>query len=70
MLGQLVDGHQFEQDVSKDALPAVGDDTSSRRGNDALEGVEEEFLSGIDVVDQNGRNFFTGSQIILSERPD
>ncbi len=58
MDAELGDGHDFEEDVAKDPLPAVGDDPPSDRRDDAVEGVEEAVLSGIDGVDHVGRNSF------------
>ena len=61
MLGEFADGHHFEEDVSKDPLPARADDPLTGRGYDALKGVEEAVLSGVDGVDHGGRNsFYTG----------
>ena len=56
MLGELGDGHEFEEDVAKDALPAVGDDPPPDGGDDPVEGVEEAVLSGIDGRDHGERN--------------
>ena len=42
--------------MPKDPLPTLGDDPLTGRGYDALEGVEEAILSGVDHVDHNGRN--------------
>ena len=42
--------------MPKDSLPTLGDDPLTGRGYDALEGVEEAILSGVDHVDHNGRN--------------
>jgi hypothetical protein len=49
-------GHHFQEGMPKDPLPTVGDDLLAGRGNDALEGVEEAILLGVDHVDHNGRN--------------
>jgi hypothetical protein len=51
MLGELADRHDFEDDVSKDALPAAGDDLDACGRYDPLEGVKEAVLSGIDGMD-------------------
>jgi hypothetical protein len=56
MVSQFVDGHEFEEDMSKDALPAVGDDALARGGDNAVEGVGGAGLSGVDGVNHNGRN--------------
>ena len=56
MLGQFADGHDFEEDMAKDSLPALADDPLAGGGNDALEGVEEAVLSGVNGVDHDGRN--------------
>jgi hypothetical protein len=53
------DGHDLEDDVAKDALPSVGDDPPSDRWDDAVEGIEEAVLSGIDRMDHGGRNSFS-----------
>ena len=58
MLGQFAHGHQFEEDVSKDSLPARADDPLTGGRYDALEGVEEAVLSRVDDVDHGGRNSF------------
>ena len=50
-LARSRDGHDFENGMSKDALPAVGDDLNAGWGYDSVEGVEEAVLSG---VDENG----------------
>ena len=59
MLSQLVDGHGFEDDVSKDALPSRADDPLADGWDHSVEGVKEAVLSGIDGVDHSGRNSFT-----------
>jgi hypothetical protein len=56
ILGQFANGHHFQEGMSKDSLPTLGDDPLTGRGYDALEGVEEAILSGIDHVNHNGRN--------------
>ena len=60
MLGQFADGHQFEEDVSKDPLPARADDPLTGGGYDALEGVEEAILSGVDEWIIAGATPFSG----------
>ena len=69
MLGEFADGHDFEEDMAKDALPAVGDDLASGGGYDALEGVEEAVLSGIDGMDHSGRNSFSKIWLSIECRP-
>ena len=59
VVAELGDGHDFEEDVAKDPLPTVGEDPPSDRRDNALEGVEEAVLSGIDGVDHGGRNSFS-----------
>ena len=56
ILGQFANGHHFQEGMPKDPLPTLGDDPLTGRGYDALEGVEEAILSGVDHVDHNGRN--------------
>ena len=56
ILGQFANGHHFQEGMPKDSLPTLGDDPLTGRGYDALEGVEEAILSGVDHVDHNGRN--------------
>jgi hypothetical protein len=46
--------------MAKDALPTFGDDLATGGRDDALEGVEEAVLSGIDEMDHGGRNSSTG----------
>ena len=53
---EVTDGHQFEQYVSEDGLPAVRNDLLPCRWDDPLERVEESVLSGVDGVDHGGRN--------------
>ena len=66
---EFADGHHFEQDMAKDALPAVGDDLLAGRRDDPVEGVEETVLSGIDGMDHNGRNSFTTGWLSIEPRP-
>jgi hypothetical protein len=66
---QFVDGHDFEQDMAKEPLPAVADDLSADRWEDALEGVEESVLSGVDGVDHAGRNSFPGYGLSIARHP-
>ncbi len=56
VLGELSDGHDIEDGMSKDPLPAVSDDGPSGRRNNPLERVEESVLSGVDGMDHGGRN--------------
>ena len=69
MLGELADGHDFEDGVSKDPLPAVADDLPSRRWNNPFERVEEAVLSGVDGMDHGGRNSFSKIWLSIEERP-
>ena len=46
MLGQFADGHDFEEDMSKDALPAVGDDPSTGGGMTPSKGSKRRFCRG------------------------
>ena len=65
MLGEIADGHQLEQDMSKDSLPAFDDQLLSRGRDDALEGVEQAFLSRVDGVNHIGRNSFRSDPISI-----
>jgi hypothetical protein len=56
MVGEFGDGHEFQEDVSEDALPARGDDPLADGRDDPLERVEEVVLSGVDGVDHGRRN--------------
>ena len=56
MSSEFDDGHDLKEDVAKEALPSVGDDPPPQRWDDAVEGVEETILSGIDGMDHGGRN--------------
>jgi len=56
---QIADGHDFEDGVSKEPLPAVFDDLPACRRDDPLEGVEEAVLSGVNDVDHGRRNSFS-----------
>ena len=58
MFGQFAHRHHFEEDVSKDTLPARADDPLTGGRDHALEGVEETVLSWVDDVDHSGRNSF------------
>ena len=56
VLTEFVDGHDFEEDVAKDALPtALGEDPSPHRRDHAVEGIEEAVLWGVDGMDHGGR---------------
>ena len=46
--------------MPKDSLPTLGDDPSTGRGYDALEGVEEAILSGVDHGDFLKKGAFRG----------
>ena len=63
VFSEVADGHDFEEDVSKESLPAVGDDPSSDGRDDALEGVEEAVLSGIDGVDHGRTQLLVRRQV-------
>ena len=69
MLGQFGDGEELENDVSKHALPTLGEDSDGDRGEQPLEGVEEAFLSRIDDVTHAGRNSFYGLGFSIKLRP-
>ncbi len=58
MLGQFTHGHQFEEDVSKDSLPARADYPLTGARYDTVEWVKEAALSRVDDVDHGGRNSF------------
>ena len=66
---EFVNGHDLEEDVAKDALPAVGDDPPPDGRDDAVEGVEEAVLSGIDRVDHVGRNSLSKFWLSIESRP-
>src|SRR3954453_19808126 len=69
VLGELVDGHDFEDGMSKDPLPTVGDDRPAGGWNHPLEGVEDAVLSGVDGMDHGRRNSFTGNYLSIECRP-
>ena len=66
---EFVDGHDLEEDVAKDALPAVSDDPPPDGRDDAIEGVEEAVLPGIDRVDHVGRNSLSKFWLSIESRP-
>ena len=70
MGAEFGDGHDLEEDVSKDALPSVGDDPPSDRWDDAIEGIEEAVLSGIDGMDHGGRNSFSRLWLSIERGPE
>ena len=55
--------------MPKDSLPTIGDDPLAGRGYDALKGIEETILSGVDEVDHNGRNSWFRLYLSLQLRP-
>jgi len=67
--GEFADGHDFEQDMANESLPAVADDLSPRRRDDAIEGVEEAVLPGVDGVDHGDRNSFPGYELSMARHP-
>ncbi len=69
MLAQFTDGHQFEQDMSEDALPAFRNQLPPNGREDALEGVKEPLLSGVDGVNQIRRNSFRSDRISINGPP-
>jgi len=68
VLGEVIDGHDLKDDMTKDPLPAVADDLVSCRWNDPFEGVEEAVLSGVDGIDHGGRNSFSKIRLSIEER--
>ena len=62
---RFADGHDLEDGMSKDPLPAVFDDLPPCGWDDPLEGVEEAVLSGVDDVDHGGRNSFYKGQLSI-----
>ena len=56
MLSEFADRHDLEDGMSKEALPTVADDFATCRWNNALKGVKEAILSGVDGMDHGGRN--------------
>jgi hypothetical protein len=48
VFGEVSHRHEFEEDMSEDALPAVFDDFPSGGWDDTLERVEESILSWVD----------------------
>jgi hypothetical protein len=69
VLREFADGHDFEQDVAEDALPAVADDLPSGRRYDPFKGVEEAVLSRVDGVNHYGRNSFSEIWLSIEWRP-
>ncbi len=67
MTGELTDGEDVEDDVAKDALPPLGDDPVAGGRDDAVEGVEEACLSGVNDMDHGGRN--SSDKLELSIEP-
>jgi hypothetical protein len=55
--------------MAKDALPTVGDDSATDRRDDAIEGIEEAVLSGIDGTNHGGRNSLPGRWLSMESRP-
>ena len=68
VLAEFADGHDFEEDMAKDALPAVADDLPPGRRDDPFKGVEEAVLSGVDGVDHGGRNSFSKIWLSIESR--
>ena len=66
VFGEVSDGHEFEEDLSEDALPAGFDDFPTGGWDDAVEGVEESVLSRVDEVDHGGRNSLDYRRLSIS----
>jgi hypothetical protein len=58
VFSEITDGHEFQEDMSKDALPSVANDPASGGGNHTVEGVKEAILSRVDGMDH-------GAQLLL-----
>ena len=69
MLSEFGDGHDLKEDMSEDALPAVGDDPPPERRNHTVEGIEEAVLSRIDGMDHGGRNSLSNLWLSLGPLP-
>ncbi len=68
VFGKIANGHDLENGMSKDALPAVGDDLDACGRYDPLEGVEEAVLSGIERMDHSGRNSLSKIDLSIKQR--
>ena len=69
MLSELGDGHELEENVAQEALPAVGEDPPPDGRDDTVEGIEQAVLSGIDGVKQGGCNSLSKLWLSIESHP-
>ena len=70
VLREFADRHDFEDGMSKEALPTVADDFATCGWNNALKGVKEAVLSRVDGMDHGGRNSFINIQLSIESMPE
>ncbi len=68
-LGQVADRNQFQRHVPEDPRADLENQLSPGGRDYALEGVEEAFLSGIEGLDQDGRNSAYDTRFSIMSHP-